>query len=66
VAVGRWRLDVRRRKRFTALAWVQAVEAATAGDVSAVAVHCADEGRWLVVLDLDQFRDLLRRAGDVE
>lgn len=64
VAFGRWRLDVRRRRRLAALRWVDDLAEASGDAPSAVVVHCTDAGRWVVVMGLDQFRDLLRRTGE--
>ena len=64
VAVGRWRIDVRRRRRFGALQWVEQLAERSGEAPSAVVVHCSERDHWVVLMSLDWFRDLLRRAGD--
>jgi hypothetical protein len=66
VAAGRWRLDVRRRQRWGAAAWVEQAAERAGGEPSAVAVHVVGAERWMVVMTLDAWRDLARRAGDLE
>jgi hypothetical protein len=63
VTAGRYRLDVRRRRRFGPLRWLSALEDANDGDHCAVVVHCADADRWLVILSLDEWRAVARACG---
>ena len=64
VVYGRWRLDLRRRRWCAAVRWLTAIEGAAGGQPAAVVVHDVELDRWAVVLTLDDFRRLVRAAGE--
>ncbi len=66
VLAGRVHVSVRRRKRLAAAGWLAEAELLAAEDGfdhCAVVVHVTEPGRWLVVLSLEEYRELGRLCG---
>jgi len=65
VQAGELYVEVKRRARFLALAWLQKARfyAAKEGKIGVCVVHVGLTRRWVVMLSLDDFRAICIRAG---